>query len=70
MTTVEELRTALRESRAESRTCVIVAEVDSHADIPDSGVWWDIPIAETSGAPVTRKLRAADGNRKRQRFHY
>ncbi len=68
--TVEELRTALRESRAESRTCVIVAEVDPHAGMPDSGMWWDIPIAETSGDPVTRKLRAADGNRKRQRFHY
>jgi len=69
--TAAELRTALRESRAESRTCVIVVEVDPEVGMPDSGMWWDIPVAEVSGDPVTRKLRAADErNRKQQRFHY
>jgi len=67
-----ELRQALGEARAERRRpCVIVAEGEPHRDLPDAGVWWDIAIAETSGDPATRALRAADRRRQaRQRFYY
>lgn len=46
--TTGELRQALHEARAESGSCVIVAEVEPQRDLPGKGMWWDIPIAETS----------------------
>jgi len=69
--TPDELRASLREARAEAGTCVIVAEIEPHGALPDSGVWWDIPVAETSGDSLTRQLRARDDRRRKsQRFYY
>jgi 3D-(3,5/4)-trihydroxycyclohexane-1,2-dione acylhydrolase (decyclizing) len=72
VTTREELRNALREAREESRSCVIVAEVEKHRYLPVSGAWWDVAPAEVTNDPVTRELRAEyEHNRERlQRFHY
>jgi 3D-(3,5/4)-trihydroxycyclohexane-1,2-dione acylhydrolase (decyclizing) len=70
--TPEEFRQALRESRAETRACIIVAETEKYHFPPGSGVWWDVAVAEVSQDPVTRKLReeyVATRNRL-QRFHY
>jgi 3D-(3,5/4)-trihydroxycyclohexane-1,2-dione acylhydrolase (decyclizing) len=69
--TPDELRTAIREARTERRTCAIVVETEPYRFPPDSGVWWDVAVAEVSGDPVTRELRAQyEENRNNlQRFH-
>ncbi len=69
-TTEDDLASALREARAESRTCVIVADTELYRRVPDSTVWWDIAPAEVSVDEATRRSRA-DYERKRdelQRF--
>ena len=70
--TEEELRAALREARAETRPCVIAAEIEKHRFPPPSGMWWDVEVAEVSSNPEARGLRAAyeRDRRKQQRFHY
>ena len=71
VTTPDEVRAALRQARVEAGTCVIVAEIEPHGSLPDSGMWWDIPVAETSGNKLTQTLRARNQHqRKLQRFHY
>jgi 3D-(3,5/4)-trihydroxycyclohexane-1,2-dione acylhydrolase (decyclizing) len=68
--TSDEVRTALREARTETRSCVIVVETQPHRYGPDSGAWWDVPVAETTRDMVTQKLRAQyEEKRKQQRFH-
>jgi 3D-(3,5/4)-trihydroxycyclohexane-1,2-dione acylhydrolase (decyclizing) len=49
-TTIDELRDALRQVKAEDRTgpVVIHIETDPLVPAPDGGGWWDVPIAETS----------------------
>ncbi|MGO9924416.1 MAG: 3D-(3,5/4)-trihydroxycyclohexane-1,2-dione acylhydrolase (decyclizing) [Isosphaeraceae bacterium] len=70
--TPEQLRQALREARAERRTCVIVAETEKHRFLPGGGIWWDVAPAEVSQDPKTRALRAGyEQDRQRlQRLHY
>jgi 3D-(3,5/4)-trihydroxycyclohexane-1,2-dione acylhydrolase (decyclizing) len=70
--TPESLRKALRDARRETRPCVIVVETEKYRALPDSGVWWDVAVAEASQDSVTQKLRADyESNRgKFQRFHY
>ena len=72
VTTREELRSALQEARAETRSCVIVVEVEKHRYLPGSGAWWDVAAAEVSNDPATQKLRAEyeENRAKLQRFHY
>jgi 3D-(3,5/4)-trihydroxycyclohexane-1,2-dione acylhydrolase (decyclizing) len=69
--TEEELVKALHEARAETRTCVIVAETELYRRVPDSTVWWDIAPAEVSTDPASQKARS-DYERRRddlQRYH-
>jgi 3D-(3,5/4)-trihydroxycyclohexane-1,2-dione acylhydrolase (decyclizing) len=70
--TRDELRSALREAREETRSCVIVVETEKHRYLPGSGAWWDVAPAEVSGDPVTRELRAEYEKARAalQRFHY
>jgi 3D-(3,5/4)-trihydroxycyclohexane-1,2-dione acylhydrolase (decyclizing) len=71
MTTPEGVRHALREARGESQTCVIVADVEPHHYLPDSGVWWDIAAAESSEDPETQSRRQKyEEGLPLQRFHY
>lgn len=72
VTTLDELRKALREAREEKRSSVIVVETEKHHYTPGSGVWWDISSAEVSGDSATRKLTSEyeEGRDKLQRFHY
>jgi 3D-(3,5/4)-trihydroxycyclohexane-1,2-dione acylhydrolase (decyclizing) len=67
-----ELRQALGEARAETRSCAIVIETEMHRYGPDSGVWWDVSPAEVSDDAVTQQARhdyEADRARS-QRFYY
>ena len=67
----DEVRQALREARDEARSCVIVAETESHRYLPWSGVWWDAPAAEVTDDPVTRELRERyEKELEAQRLHY
>ena len=56
--TLDEFERALREARAETRACVIVAEVEKHRVLPGGGCWWDVAPAEVSQDQKTRELRA------------
>ena len=66
------LRSALDEARGESRSCVIVVEVEKHRYSPGAGVWWDVAPAEVSDRPATQETRQdyEQGRSKLQRFHY
>lgn len=69
--TKEELRRALRQSRQETRTCVIVVRTDRDATSPPSNLFWDFMVAEISNDPLTMELRARyEEERRNQRFHY
>ncbi len=72
VTTPEELHNALCEAREETRSCVIVAEIEKHRYVPGPEVWWDVAPAEVSNDPVTQALRAEyEAKRdKLQRFYY
>ena len=63
---------ALQEAREETRTCVIVAEVQKHRYGPGSEVWWDVAPAEVTGIAETQAARKEyEATRvKRQRLHY
>ncbi|WP_433332132.1 3D-(3,5/4)-trihydroxycyclohexane-1,2-dione acylhydrolase (decyclizing) [Spirillospora sp. CA-294931] len=63
-----ELRTALRQARASSRTTVVHVETDPMVPAPDSDSWWDVPVAEVSELGTTREARARyDKDRQAQR---
>ena len=67
-----QVRSALREARAETRSCVIVCEVEKHRYVPGSETWWDVAPAEVSRSEVTQTIRS-EYERDRaelQRFHY
>ena len=67
----EAVHQALQEAREETRTCVIVAETESHHYLPWSGVWWDAPTAEVTEDPVTGELRERyEKEREAQRLYY
>ena len=70
--TPDAVRAALREARAETRSCVIVCEVEKHRYVPGADTWWDVAPAEVSRSEVTQTLRS-EYERDRaelQRFHY
>ena len=70
--TPDELQQALHEARAESRYCVIVAEVEPHRYGPSSEVWWDVAAAEVSSHAETQQIRATYEAKRAelQKFHY
>jgi 3D-(3,5/4)-trihydroxycyclohexane-1,2-dione acylhydrolase (decyclizing) len=70
--TLEQFERALVEARAETRCCVIVAEVEKHRVLPGGGCWWDVAPAEVSQDQKTRELRAEyERDQARfQRLHY
>jgi len=52
----DELRTALAKAREATRTTVVYVRTVPGA-APDSGAWWDVPVAEVSAAPDAREAR-------------
>jgi len=57
--TVQELEDGLRRARAARRTTVVHVETDPLVGAPDSGAWWDVPVAEVSELESTRGARRA-----------
>lgn len=71
VTTPDGVRNAMQEARGERQTCVIVADIEPHHYLPDSGVWWDIAAAEVSDDPETQERRREyEQGLRQQRFHY
>ena len=69
--TPEQVRQALREARAETRTCAIVVEVEKHRYLPASGAWIDFGTAQTSQDPlIQQQRREYEADQQKQRFHY
>jgi 3D-(3,5/4)-trihydroxycyclohexane-1,2-dione acylhydrolase (decyclizing) len=69
-TTAEELRTALEQARKSSRTTVVHVPSDPLVPAPDSGAWWDVPVAEVAGLESTRQAREDYLERKRRQRTY
>jgi 3D-(3,5/4)-trihydroxycyclohexane-1,2-dione acylhydrolase (decyclizing) len=69
-TTVEELEAALRDARASSATTVIHVETDPLVGAPDSGAWWDVPVAAVSELDSTRAARSEYERNKRTQQSY
>jgi len=58
--TIDELRAALEEARAETRTVVIVVPTEREAEgVPSYESWWDVPVAEVSDTASVRAAREA-----------
>jgi|SRR5664280_1267879 len=49
-----DLHQALIDARANTETTVIHVEDDPLVPSPDSGSWWDVPVAETAELEATR----------------
>ena len=68
--TRQDLETALAESRSNTRTTVVVVEVDPHeARVPGYESWWDVPVAEVSSLETVEAARKPyQEARKRERY--
>jgi len=67
---IEQFRDALAQARTSDRTTVIYTQTDPLAPAPSSGAWWDVPVAEVSQLPSTRKARARYDDAKRAQRPY
>ena len=56
--TLDDLKAALLEARKNTRTSVVVIEVDPEVRVPGYESWWDVAIAEVSESESVRKVRA------------
>src|SRR6266516_984657 len=70
VSTVDELHTALHKAKEADRTTVVHVEVDPLAGAPDSGAWWDVPVAEVATLESTRAARADYERAKRAQRPY
>jgi 3D-(3,5/4)-trihydroxycyclohexane-1,2-dione acylhydrolase (decyclizing) len=68
--TLGELKRALDEAKAQTRTTVIVVETDATVAVPGYESWWDVAVAEVSTMESVRQARARyEEARKRQRYY-
>jgi len=68
--TLDELKNALEQAKANDRTTVIVIETDTSQGVPGYDSWWDVAVAEVSEMDSVRKARASyEEARKRERHH-
>ena len=67
---IDELRGALEEAKAESRTTVITVEVDRYEGVPSYESWWDVAVPEVSQVEAVRDARARyETARREERSH-
>ncbi|MGB7266622.1 MAG: thiamine pyrophosphate-dependent enzyme, partial [Terracidiphilus sp.] len=68
--TLDDLKKALIEAKAQDRTTVIVVETDTSVGVPGYESWWDVAVAEVSESASVREARAGyEEARKRERHH-
>jgi 3D-(3,5/4)-trihydroxycyclohexane-1,2-dione acylhydrolase (decyclizing) len=66
-----EFEAAMKESRQQTRTTVIVLDIDKEARVPGYESWWDVPIAEVSETESATAAREEyDQAIKRERFFF
>ena len=53
VTSIDELRDALKVARANVETTVVHIETDPMVAAPDSASWWDVPVAEVATRDAT-----------------
>ncbi len=70
VSTVDDLRAALRKAKDADRTTVVHVEVDPYAGAPDSGAWWDVPVAEVASVAGTVRARGGYERAKREQRTY
>lgn len=67
--TREDFTAALEQARSESRTTVIVVEVDLNQRVPAYESWWDVPIAEvTEMESVSAAYATYAAAKKKERY--
>jgi 3D-(3,5/4)-trihydroxycyclohexane-1,2-dione acylhydrolase (decyclizing) len=68
--TLDDLKSALKEAKAQDRTTVIVVETDPAISVHGYDSWWDVAVAEVSESAGVREARGRyDEARKRERHH-
>ncbi len=66
-----EFEKAMEESRQQTRTTVIVLDIDKEARVPGYESWWDVPVAEVSEVDTAKAAREEyDRAVKRERFFF
>ena len=68
--TIDDLRTALEETRGASGPVVVHIEVDRYAGVQSYEGWWDVPVAEVSDDPAVRSAREEYERTRRGQRHY
>jgi len=57
-TTLQDVENALKTMKAESRTTVLVVEVDKDMSVGGYESWWDVPISQVSQSKSIQEARA------------
>jgi 3D-(3,5/4)-trihydroxycyclohexane-1,2-dione acylhydrolase (decyclizing) len=57
--TIADLKSALAQAKNEPGPVLVHIETDPMMPAPDSGAWWDVPVAEVSALDATRRAREA-----------
>jgi len=66
-----EFEKAMNESRQQTRTTVIVLDIDKEARVPGYESWWDVPVAEVSDVDTAKAAREEYARAvKRERFFF
>jgi 3D-(3,5/4)-trihydroxycyclohexane-1,2-dione acylhydrolase (decyclizing) len=70
-TSIDELRDALKVARSNTATTVVHIETDPMVAAPDSGSWWDVPVAEVATRDAAgAALRRYESERDVQRGYF
>lgn len=71
VTDEDELKDALVQAKSETRSCMIVAQIERYSRLPRSGIWWDVFGAEVTADEATKQLvDEREEGRKGQRFYW
>jgi 3D-(3,5/4)-trihydroxycyclohexane-1,2-dione acylhydrolase (decyclizing) len=68
--TIDEMREAIRHSKNQKKTSVIVVETDYHDRVPGYESWWDVPIAEVSEQESVRAAYLKNEKAKQRERHF
>ena len=64
------MRAALLAAKRVDGPVLVQVETDPLVPAPDSGSWWDVPVAEVSPLDTTTAARAGYEQRKADQRHY
>jgi 3D-(3,5/4)-trihydroxycyclohexane-1,2-dione acylhydrolase (decyclizing) len=67
---LKELKEALEEAKAQTRTTVVVVETDASVGVPGYDSWWDVAVAEVSEKQSVRAARARYEEARKRERHY